>query len=688
MKKITLLIASIAMVTTSMAQVHVVNDAFIYSKGTDIFITEELELRDAPVVDDAVPANNRPGSAFYLREGGDASGDGNGRIAQLIQQNSNSSNIGLGTFSVFQEGFADNFTYNYWSSPVSLPNATTANNGFSYTQLYFPKLMETFKFETDYVIDAEQATYLSSNLRDGKTDSQRFTDMTDLDNPKDPVVDSKLQIAKRWLYSYKSADPSDAAGVTGGGYFGWKSFQADTDVVAPGYGFTMKGVELTNGPNLITNNQSHTGQRYDFRGIPNNGDFPVSVKNGDFSLVGNPYPSGLDLKQFMIDNQGLIDGELFFWDSASTSHLLIEYEGGYGTYSPQIGSTDPNESNGVYVDAVFKKYDQQGNEIGDATTNNTGLSGPVGNANFASRRYAAIGQGFVIQRTLDDPSTEVKDGFTSLDDGDSGTVVFKNSQRVFVKENGDSSLFKAAPSNAGDQVANINAANIPSAMSFEVLINGQYSRNMIVTFPQGSTVGWDWGMDASNVANRVANDAYMPVEGRQALIQSLPFNELETVIPISFKSSIDKSTYKIQITGRENFETLNVLIHDKLNNSYHDILNDSYTIETGKGTTEDRYEIVFQEKTTLSTSDIAAVESFNIFQNNEQSLLTVRNTAMKDVANIAIFDLAGRQVTTSNPKDISADYTFNTTAYAAGIYIVKVTTTDKVEVATKVVISN
>ena len=47
MKKITLIICANLMVAIGMAQVHVVNDAFIYAKGADIFINDGLELRDA-----------------------------------------------------------------------------------------------------------------------------------------------------------------------------------------------------------------------------------------------------------------------------------------------------------------------------------------------------------------------------------------------------------------------------------------------------------------------------------------------------------------------------------------------------------------------------------------------------------------------------------------------------------------
>ncbi len=672
MKKYLFFASLLAVVFASTAQVHVINDAFIYSKGTDIFITQELELRDTQ-------------SAFYLREGEeDTNGDGNGKIAQLIQQDVTAQNTGLGVFSVFQEGNADNFTYNYWSSPVSLPNATTGNSGFSYTQIHFPTLMEHFDFETDYVIDAQQATFLNPSINDGSTDVQNFTDLSTPGSPMNPVVTSPLRIAKRWLYGYKSADPSDQSAVTGGGYLGWRAFQQDTDIIEPGYGFTMKG-QTGNGVNIIEVDNGNFGQRYDFRGIPNNGDFSVYVANGDFSLVGNPYPSGLDLKQFMADNAGEIDGQLFFWDSASTTHILQEYEGGYGTYSPQLGIPG---SNGVYVDAVFKKYDAQGNIFDPSPGGGGGLSGPPGEPNFASRRYAAIGQGFVIQRTADDLSTSVKDGFTTADDGAYGTVVFRNSQRVFAKENGDSSLFKAASTGNNDQAANANAAEIPPAMSFEVIINELYSRNMIVSFYDQSTTGWDWGMDASNIANRVSNDAFMVIDDQQAIIQTMPLNFDETTIPLGFTSSNEGTTYEIKITGRENFAPERVLVHDKLNDSYHDILNDSFTATLKKGTLTDRYEIVFQEQSTLSNGQVDVVKAFNIFQNNDRSLLTIQNPTSKNITSIHVYDLAGRLVAQQAPTNLENEYTFNTSSYAVGVYVVNVTTIDDETIATKVIISN
>ncbi|KQC34240.1 hypothetical protein AAU57_13520 [Nonlabens sp. YIK11] len=668
MKNFTFFIATLFVAGSSIAQVHVVNDAFIYSKGTDIFITQELELRDAP------SAPGETGSAFYLREGADASGDGNGQIAQLIQGNVGSANTGAGTFSVFQEGVANNFTYNYWSSPVSEPDAG-ANAGFKNTQIYFPILTEGFDFETDFVIDADQAFIFGTNVRDGRTDDQEFTNQATQTGPT--IINQPLRIASRWLYSYNSV--GDGAGNGGtSGYFGWQSFADPSATVLPGYGFTMKGVILDGGGVNIENSELGMGQRYDFRGIPNNGDIEVGVAQGDFSLVGNPYPSALDLKDFLEDNPD-ITPEIYFWDSNSTTHILQEYEGGYGVYTPGEAGNDADD--GTFVPATFFRYDSSGVPIsGSNTTITGGPSFPVGIG--TTRRYAPIGQGFMIVRDNDGSGNAFPSG--------NGIATFTNAQREFVKENPTNSFFKAAPNSGNDQTANANVIKyVRPQILLNTFINKRYNRQMVLSFGQGATEDYDWGLEGSNNANKVNTDIYMPLNGNEYVIQAVPYDKNQTAVPVSFKSAAATSTFEIAVTTMVNFETEKVLIHDKQTDTYHDILNDSYTITTGKGTVADRYEIVFEEKSTLSNGDeLLATDAFNIFQNNERSLLTIQNPAGKNVSDISVFDLAGRLVASQNPKEVNQEFTFNTSSYSAGIYIVKVSTPDDEELAKKVIISN
>ncbi|MDP5076535.1 MAG: hypothetical protein NWQ19_00510, partial [Nonlabens sp.] len=279
-----LTLLAITITLPALAQVTVKGTSFIYSKGTNIFVKEAINL-DA-------------GTHIYLR-----------KEAQLIQD-SNLPNTGAGELSVFQEGAANNYTYNYWSAPVGrIDLAGTGNQGFLNTQIKFPRIQAGFQantftsstnftaLATDLVTDFQSATILSTSVRDGLTDEQ---------NIGTAMVINPLRIASRWLYKYNNA------GTGGGnGYASWQPFQTSAQVVEPGYGFTMKGVDPTTpGPNLFAQGNGIIGQRYDFRGRPNNGTITVRVVADDFALVGNPYPSALDLKRFIIDNTTEFAGAL------------------------------------------------------------------------------------------------------------------------------------------------------------------------------------------------------------------------------------------------------------------------------------------------------------------------------------------------------------------------------------------
>ena len=74
-------------------------DSYVYVEGQFIFVEKEIDLTVNP--------SGTSNAGIYLRN-----------EAQLLQGNSNSANTGNGLISVFQEGNATAFTYNYWCSPV------------------------------------------------------------------------------------------------------------------------------------------------------------------------------------------------------------------------------------------------------------------------------------------------------------------------------------------------------------------------------------------------------------------------------------------------------------------------------------------------------------------------------------------------------------------------------------------
>jgi len=289
-------------------------DAYVYVEKDMLFVEKEINLISN--------TGNNPKANIYLRN-----------EAQLLQGKANSENSGNGSISVFQEGNATNYTYNYWGSPVS-----NANNKNSLGSIIY-----------DPVTKTESNPAIITSSYDG--------------------LSKPLTISNKWIYKFSGIEYSDWV------YIG-NNFN-----IKPGEGFTMKGVLGTNTETVLYNTPNNPGnkQRYDFRGKPNSGNYELNIQEGDIKLVGNPYPSAFDLNAFLQDNT-TITGIAYFWDSKNTdSHYLKEYEGGYGTYSPGLGIFG-------YVPAIFTKFDGNGN-----TTTNTNLVG-----DYYARRYSPIGQGFMV----------------------------------------------------------------------------------------------------------------------------------------------------------------------------------------------------------------------------------------------------------------------------------------------------
>jgi len=214
-----------------------------------------------------------------------------------------------------------------------------------------------------------------------------------------------LSIAPYWIWKFLSSST----------YSQWFQSGSATNISA-GQGFTMKGTSGTDATNTgeSTNNNPGSKQRYDFRGKPNDGDITINVANTKLTLTGNPYPSAIDLSAFLTDAANCT-GVAYFWEHDKTvnSHLLVNYRGGYGTYSPvSRGGT------GIYVPAKFYAYDINGNQLGLTSTPN----------NSYARYFAPIGQGFMIEGN-----------------GLGATVTMKNAYRVYQKENVGTSVFEKIP---------------------------------------------------------------------------------------------------------------------------------------------------------------------------------------------------------------------------------------------------
>ena len=210
--------------------------------------------------------------------------------SQLIQTENSDLIVGLnGKLERDQQGTADTFTYNYWSSPVGETN--TGLNDYSYS-----------------VQDIMQDGDIPVNF---------------LGSGYNGAASSPIQISDYWIWKF--------ADLTNDDYSAWQHIRASGTIHA-GEGFTMKGP----GTGSIVSEQN-----YVFNGKPNNGDITLTITSGNEYLVGNPYASALEANEFINDNPNL-SGTLYFWEHwGGGSHILQEYQGGYSLYNLSGGVPAP-----------------------------------------------------------------------------------------------------------------------------------------------------------------------------------------------------------------------------------------------------------------------------------------------------------------------------------------------------------
>ncbi|MDP5082261.1 MAG: choice-of-anchor D domain-containing protein [Winogradskyella sp.] len=250
-----------------------------------------------------VTNNSELNVSWYLKLDGFIDLEGESQLVQGPYSVLDSGN--KGKIERDQQGTADLFTYNYWSSPVS--KIMAVSNNANYT--------------------------LRDVLRDGSDPSLPKL-INWIGSGFDGSPTNPIGIADYWIWKFNNYSAED--------YSLWQHVRSNGSL-SVGEGFTMKGP----GTGAVFENQN-----YVFIGRPNNGDINLELNAGHSYLIGNPYPSAIDAFQFIRDNGSsiayneetdenslteidpTISGTLYFWKHwGGGSHLLSEYQGGYAVYN-------------------------------------------------------------------------------------------------------------------------------------------------------------------------------------------------------------------------------------------------------------------------------------------------------------------------------------------------------------------
>lgn len=542
--------------------------------------------------------------------------------SQLIQGDGTTGNAGTGQLSVYQSGTTHEYAYNYWCSPVGNNSAALGNENF----------------RINLIDDATGLTTSSDAL---------FTSYNGSSSP--------LTIASYWIYTFENATE----------YSEW-FYRGNTGTIAPGLGFTMKG---TSG--------SGNNQLYDFRGKPNNGTISNSVTAEEWTLVGNPYPSAMDALDYIhdTDNAAAITGTLYYWeqDLSVLSHFVADYVGGYATYTINAAGTLE-----TFIPATFDTYNS------DGSLNTVGSNSTSGKR---ARRYIPIGQGFMVE------------GSSST----TGIVQTKNSHREYYKQTGaDSEFFRMSNQDdvgfiENDSATEDNATTTNSVLNpygvvpeaykrfrLNVDFNDVYTRQLVQTFHgTEATTGFDYGLESKSPST-IAKDAYWLIENEPYVAQALPFASNMT-IPLHIQLD-DDSVLRIRIFDIQNFDAnQSIYLLDNEANTYTDLKVLPFEITLPQGEYHDRFQIVFNQATLLSTDDLILTD-VQITQDNLNHKIYIHNPERYNLKEIALYDILGKKIKLQQFSDAKNLYELDTNTLTDGVYIIHILASDYRKVSKKIII--
>jgi len=326
-----------------------------------------------------------------------------------------------------------------------------------------------------------------------------------------------------------------------------------------------------------------------FEGTPNNGTqtFALATSGNGFNLIGNPYPSSLNLGAFYTANSARISSTFYFWDNKSTNVTLQN-----GATTTNYGYATFNAANGA---------------------NPTWVPAPNGNGGTAvipTGGVANIGQGFIV-KTLN----------TSIDT----SLTFNNEMRGAT----NGTFF--------------NKNNSSTEGKFWLKLNSEYNTNNVfaVDYTTGASDSFD-SYDSKAIG--MGSDGFYTLTGTQKLIiQGKESFDIDDVVPVGTKH-FQNGNFTIALVQKEGLFNNGqaIYLHDKVTGTYTDLQNGAYTFTANAGESSSRFEIVYKLNV-LATAE-AQKDSFEVYRDGQD--FVVRNN--KNIEKVEIFDAAGRKIQTIN----------------------------------------
>ncbi|WP_146941106.1 T9SS type A sorting domain-containing protein [Chryseobacterium hagamense] len=325
--------------------------------------------------------------------------------------------------------------------------------------------------------------------------------------------------------------------------------------------------------------------------VPNNGTINTALSNaGDgYNLIGNPYPSNINLTDFYTANNSTIESTLWFWDN-TTGNVTTQT----GNTSVNVGFATFNAQSGTWTEAPNTQ------SYGSAALNALGS-------------FAKIGQGFIVKSINASPAT------------------FTNAMR----------------SSAAAVTMNKNVNTAEGKYWIKLTTSYGNTFTQAITYNLGASDAYD-AYDSK--AMGTGSDAFYSLAGTEKLVIQgrAPF-QINDVVPLGDKH-FENGDFTISLAHKEGLFTNGqpIYLHDKQNGTYTNLQSGNYTFTANAGDFTNRFEIVYKLNV-LSTGE-AEKASFEVYRDGEDFVVrnhhTIQSVEVYDAAGRKI------QQISSNSKSV------------------------------------
>lgn len=362
-----------------------------------------------------------------------------------------------------------------------------------------------------------------------------------------------------------------------------------------------------------------------FKGVPQNGEIIIPVANRDtavdtygYNLVGNPYPSNIDLRKLYDINGGKtdlpqsqspnIEPTFYFWDNNNNARFQQEGSGYNGEAYALFNVLTGPEGTGL------------------GTKSKIGTKVPT--------KIVKVGQGFMIRSRLNTYNFK-----------------FNNSIRTGENEEADF-LGKHSQKYTVDRfwLQMMTPTGIVSSLA-------------VVYYPGGSN-----SLGVEDSKSMGGSDAiYTKVENENIAINGRSVFTVEDVLPLG-SQHFAPGNFTIALQEKEGIfaEGQAVYLKDRLTGIITNLTAGNYTFTANKGESTGRFEIIYRPETVLAT-DTPMKEDLQVYRNGNRFIV---KTPSDKITGVEVYDVSGKLIHKLSPN--SNEVFIDADILSGGLYILKI----------------